>query len=114
MPLRLLGGIRDSTEPTPGGWELQHFNRYRATALEATWVSQLPWRKDYLAFCTTHEPDCLRTRSTVGSGQLPRQRSCSAIRPLALASGPRKSGGKWMAFEPLAGDETDAGRWSLA
>lgn len=74
---RALGGVQDQPALTPTGWdcpladglvveldELQHFNRYRATTLDAAWAIQLPWRTDYLRFCAVYEADCLRTKGS--------------------------------------------------
>ncbi len=36
-----------------------HFNRYRATTLEASWEADLPWTADYRRHCADHEPGCL-------------------------------------------------------
>lgn len=67
-----LGGIQDAPTFRPGNWDLPfrgpllveldeelHFNRYRATTLEASWEADLPWTADYRRHCADHEPGCL-------------------------------------------------------
>lgn len=68
---RELGGTLDEPTLRPGGWDLSfedlvveldeelHFNRYRGATLQPAWTTSLPWREDYLRYCTNHEPACL-------------------------------------------------------
>ncbi len=69
---RTFGGMQDSPTFPPGSWNLPfrgpllveldeelHFNRYRATTLEASWEADLPWTADYRRHCADHEPGCL-------------------------------------------------------
>ncbi len=69
---RALGGTTGAAHFKPGPWDLAfsdglvleldeelHFNRYRLLTLGASWMSQLPWTNDYLAFAKHHEPSCL-------------------------------------------------------
>jgi hypothetical protein len=69
---RALGGTNSAASFRPGAWDLAfevglvveldeelHFNRYRALTLDPSWTAQLPWRADYLAFASEHEPACL-------------------------------------------------------
>ena len=69
---RALGGTEPARPPRPGAWDLAfegglvveldeelHFNRYRATTLEAFWSENLPWHDEYLDFCSRHESECL-------------------------------------------------------
>lgn len=36
-----------------------HFNRYRALTLGAPWAADLPWREDYLRYCSQNESACV-------------------------------------------------------
>jgi len=67
-----FGGDERQIAFRPGSWDLAlkdgrvleldeelHFNRYRALTLGTSWSSSLPWRKDYLRHCETHEAICL-------------------------------------------------------
>ena len=69
---RRLGGRQSSPMLRPGGWDLAfkgplvveldeelHFNRYRAVTLETSWSFGLPWREDYMRYCTEREAECL-------------------------------------------------------
>jgi hypothetical protein len=42
--------------------QLEHFNRYGAANAQPAWALRLPWRIEYLTFCTAHESDCVRAK----------------------------------------------------
>lgn len=69
---RQLGGAQSEPTLRPGAWDLAfegglvieldeelHFNRYRGATLEPAWTASLPWRQEYLRYCSEHEPACL-------------------------------------------------------
>lgn len=71
---RTLGGLQETPKLLPGGWDLVfaddfvveldeelHFNRYRATTLEASWAAEAPWTEAYRSHCGDHEGRCLRS-----------------------------------------------------
>lgn len=93
-----LGGVLDTPTLRPLGWDIpttsgliveldeeQHFNRYRAETLNMSWAGDLPWRRDYLAYCAEFERVALKSHS--GGGFWESDRSVAQFG----AAGPRRS-----------------------
>ncbi|WP_236967665.1 DUF7255 family protein [Microbacterium aurantiacum] len=93
-----LGGVLRTPVLKPLGWDItttggliveldeeQHFNRYRAATLNTSWAVHLPWREDYLAYCSELEHIALKGHS--GGGFWSSEGSVDQFGP----AGPRRS-----------------------
>lgn len=93
-----LGGVLRMPVLQPLGWDIpttggliveldeeQHFNRYRAATLNMSWAAHLPWREDYLTYCSELEHIALKGHS--GGGFWTSEGSVAQFGP----AGPRRS-----------------------
>jgi len=93
-----LGGVLRTPALQPLGWDIpttggliveldeeQHFNRYRAATLNMSWAAHLPWREDYLTYCSEFEHIALKGHS--GGGFWASEGSVAQFGP----AGPRRS-----------------------